>query len=71
MKNDGKCVNCGRVPLKSSTLCADCLAACSIERKYSDMEIGRLKEKNRRQQELIREIFGAFNSLIKAAEKEK
>jgi len=35
MKTDGRCANCGRVPVDESTLCADCLAACEIEREHN------------------------------------
>lgn len=44
----------------SSTLCVDCLAACEIGVGYRDKEIERLKEKIRRQQDLIRHLFKAY-----------
>jgi len=67
MKNDGRCANCGRVPVAGSTLCVDCLAACEIGRKHRSEEIEGLKLRISRQQKLIREIFEAFQELLKAA----
>jgi len=67
MKNDGRCFNCGRVPVVGSTLCVDCLAACEVGRRFNDDEIESLKSRIARQQKLIREIFHAFQDLLKAA----
>lgn len=73
MKNDRKCVQCGKERVEGSTLCVDCLSVCAAERADLTRENKVLKDTISLNRRLLKSIWQAYQELqdaIKVGKKE-